>query len=352
MPALFESGFFVRLPAWHGLGVVLDEYPDRETAMTLAGHNWSVLEIPSFSVLSFPEMRAAGIDPELMEKSGFMTRGNSYLRRDEGWVSHVRSDTLALLHKSRDSYERIPNHVAYDIADLLFDQGFQYETGITVDGGKTCAFTLKLDEPIQIPGDDSPILPYGCCSWHHDGTGSLKFRSGTIRQVCANTISASEAEGERLGTDFTFRHTKNVMERVEDAKEAIKGAREGIEVYKEAMYELAVLEVTPDQRDLFVSTIIGDVTKDGTLLSQNSATSTRVKNNIEKARTDVLSLFMGPTIPEDHRLTGYGLFQAGTEYFDHLRAYRSKESYVKRTLLTDNPAKASLRKTIRDLVAA
>ena len=74
--------------------------------------------------------------------------------------------------------------------------------------------------------------------------------------------------------------------------------------------------------------------------------------NAEGERTKILSLFMGPTVPEAHKLTGYGLWLAGGEYFDHLRAYRSKDSYVRRTLLADNPAKASLAKTVRELVAA
>lgn len=36
----------------------------------------------------------------------------------------------------------------------------------------------------------------------------------------------------------------------------------------------------------------------------------------------------------------------------HLRNYRSQGSYVYRTLLADNPAKASLARTIREVVAA
>ena len=76
------------------------------------------------------------------------------------------------------------------------------------------------------------------------------------------------------------------------------------------------------------------------------------RSAVVRRRAKVNSLFFGPTIPDAHKLTGYGLFQAGVEYFDHLRAYRSKESYVKRTLLTNNPAKATLTRTIRELAKA
>jgi phage/plasmid-like protein (TIGR03299 family) len=324
MSALFEKGFFVREAAWHGEGIVLADYPGREEAMRLAGHDFQVIERP-------------------VEIVGLHSN-----RKAEGWKGLVKSGTGEILNVTRDTYEVIQNSVAYDIAELLFDQGFEYETGILLDEGRICALTLKLDNPIVLPGDDSQTLPFGCLSWTHDGSGSLRVRSGAIRQVCANTVSASEAEGKRLGTDFTFRHTKNVKDRIADAREVVKGARKAFDRYQEAMIELGEISVTPAQRDLFVSEIIGD--KDG-VLSSTAATSARVKTNLDNERTKILSLFMGPTIPEAHKLTGYGLFLAGGEYFDHLRAYRSKDSYVKRTLLTDNPAKASLNRTIRELAA-
>ncbi|HEY7421493.1 MAG TPA: DUF932 domain-containing protein [Gaiellaceae bacterium] len=325
MPAFFDQGFFIREPAWHGEGIVLDDYPGREEAQRLAGHDFTVIERPIQVV------------------------GNHSALDAPAWKALVKSGSTQVLNITRDTYEVIQNDTAYDIAELLFDQGFQYETGITICDGVGCALTLKLDEPIVLPGDDSPVAPFGCLSWWHDGTGALRVRSGAIRQVCANTVSASEAEGKRLGTDFTFRHTKNVKARIEDAKDAVKGVRQDFDVYRKAMLELQAIQVTPAQRDLFVSEIIGDR---GGVVSLSATVSDRVKENLEEERTKILSLFMGSTIPEAHALTGYGLHLAGVEYFDHLRAYRSKDSYVKRTLLQSNPAKASLTKTIKQLVAA
>jgi phage/plasmid-like protein (TIGR03299 family) len=344
MPALFDQGFFVREPAWHGMGVVLDDYPGRDEAMSLAGHDFRVGET-SIVVVGKAREDLADTQPTVVHESGHLYGG----KHAEGWKALIHSQNGDILNIVKDTYEVIQNDVAYDVAELLFDQGFQYETGITLDGGRTCALTLMLDEPINLPGDDSPVLPFGCLSWSHDGTSSLRVRSGTIRQVCANTVAASEAEGKKLGTDFTFRHTKNVHDRIEDAKAVVKGTREGFDVFREAMLALCDMPVTPSQRDMFVSTIIGDK---GGLLSTNEATSTRVKNNIEAERAKVNGLFFGPTIPEAHTLTAYGLHLAGVEYFDHLRAYRSQDSYVKRTLLSDNPAKVNLIKTIRECVAA
>lgn len=325
MSALFDKGFFVREAAWHGEGTVLADYPGREEAMTLAGHDFDVVERPLEVV------------------------GNTMNRAAKGWKALLKSGTGDLLHVAKDTYEVIQNSEMYDLAELLFDQGFQYDAGVTLNEGASCALTLLLDEPIQIQGDDTVTLPYGVLRWAHDGTAAGSVQSGAIRVVCMNTYRASEAEGKKLGTEFTFRHTKNVKDRIEDAKAAVQGTRAAFSAYREAMEALASIEVSPAQRDLFVSEIIGDK---GGIVSLSATVSDRVKNNLEGERAKINSLFLGSTIPEAHALTGYGLFQAGVEYFDHLRAFRSHDSYVKRSLLTPNPAKASLQRTIHELVEA
>jgi len=133
---------------------------------------------------------------------------------------------------------------------------------------------------------------------------------------------------------------------------AMRGIRADIDVYRRMAEELGSIQVIPAQRDLFVSAIVGDPDYS---VSKSPKSSQRVKTNIETERGKVLGLFMADpartTIPEAHALTGYGLFLAGGEYFDHLRPYREQGSYVKRTLLKDSRAKASLRRTIMEVVA-
>lgn len=337
MPAEFTQGFFVREPAWHNMGVVLDDYPDRETAMNLAGHDFDVIEIGLGDLPIPAEVLAAatkvpdGVDP----------------RKVNGWKAHMRSDNLQLLHVSKETTHSIPNAVPYEFAELMLDQGFKFEAGVSLRGGALNALTLYLEEPVVIPGDNSTILPYLGLSWAHDGTAALKGRGTSVRQVCANTVALSEMEGRRLGTDFTIMHTANWRDRVEEAKKLYKGVREDFEVTINGLGELAKIKITPDQRELFAHTLIPlKVAKAGKLVSD------RVVKNVDEARAAILNLFDGPTIPEDHKLTAYGLHLAGVEYADHLRGYRSSATYLNRTLLKHDNMKASLAKVIKEVVAA
>jgi len=324
MPAYFNQGFSVREIPWHRQGHVLEDYPGREEAMRLAGHDFRVIERPVLV-------------------QGFKS---NHVAKD--FKALVQTGTGNILSVVKTTYKIIQNAVAYDLAELLFDQGFKFETGVTLMDGALCAITLRLNEPITISGDDSKTLPYGWVNWSHDGSAALHVGTGTIRIVCANTSHAAEMESKGLKTQFSFRHTANVHARIEDAKAAIKGARATMDVYRTMAEELATIPVTPAERDLFVSTIIGERGS-----RENAATaSARVLNNIEGERAKVNAVFLSKTMPEAHRLTGYGLFLAGTEYFDHLRNFKSKDSYVKRTLLERNPAKANLNRTIREICAA
>lgn len=320
LPAYFNQGFFVRKPAWHSLGTVLEDFPGREEAMRLAGHDFEVIERPVQVV------------------------GNESAILVPGWKALVKSGTTDILNVVRDSYTVIQNSVGWDIVDAIVGEGAKYETGITLKDGGVCVVTAWLDEPVTISGDDSPILPYLAVRWTHDGSGSLSARSTTVRVVCANTDNLSMAESKALGTEYTFRHTKNVMDRIEDAKMAIKGLRIHHEEYVALAEELAKTPITKEQRELFITQLLP--------VPPEAFTSERVMNNVEEARNCVRGLFDGPTIPEAHKLSAYGLRLAGVEYLDHLRGYRNSDTYVGRQLLRTEPAKEKLTTLIKEVVAA
>lgn len=327
MPAYFEEGFFVRTPAWHGMGVVLDDYPGREQAMILAGHDFVVIEKP-VAVITPHDDDWQGVD----------------YQEAQGWKALLNEKTGVPLNLVRESYEVIQNDTAWDVVDLIVGEGARYETGITLKDGALCVVTAWLDEPVTITGDNSPLLPYLAVRWTHDGSGALSCRSTSVRVVCANTDALSQAESKKLGTEFTFRHTKRVHERIEDAKMAIKGMRLHHEAYVQLAEELAAIKVTKAQREFFITEFIP--TPPAALISD------RVKKNIDKARDEVRAIFSSATVPEAHEYTAWGLRLAGVEWLDHMRGWRNSDTLVGRQILRTEPAKEKLNDLIREAVKA
>lgn len=330
MPAYFTQGFMVREPAWHRLGTVLEDYPGREEAMELAGHDYEVIEIP----IRVDDERLESLDPELWK----IFLGQPV----PSWKALIHSKTGTILNIVKDSYTVIQNEVGWDVIDALVGEGARYETGITLKDGAVCVVTVLLDEPVKISGDDSLTLPYGVARWAHDGSASLTCRSTSVRVVCSNTDEASAMQAKKLGTDFTFKHTKNVMEKIEDAKMAIRAIRTGHEAYVRLSEELAKKKVSKEQRELFITEFLP--------MPPEALISDRVVGNVEEARALVRNLFEGPTIPEAHKLTAYGLRLAGIEYLDHLRGYHNNDTYVGRQLLRTEPAKKQLGKLIAEVI--
>jgi phage/plasmid-like protein (TIGR03299 family) len=322
----YDTMFSVREAPWHKLGVVLSEYPSRQLAMESAGLNWEVVERELFA--------RRGVDTPALDRLG-------------DWKALRRSDNGHVLHVASDSYGVAQNSLGFEILEALLDQdrAIRYETGGSIKNGAQCYITAKVDEPVTINGDDSPTFPYVVVTWTHDGSGAMIARATNVRVVCWNTLSASEAEASKTGRKFTFRHTKNVASRVEDAKAALSGVRQDHAAFVEIANELAAMPVSDEVREKFITTFIprpeGDVISD------------RVLDNILAARKKVRgTLDRSRSVPEAHRNTAYGLLLAGTEYLDHLRGFRNTDTYMGRTLLKDESLKAKLVPTIRELVAA
>uniref|UniRef100_A0A6M3L7S0 DUF932 domain-containing protein n=1 Tax=viral metagenome TaxID=1070528 RepID=A0A6M3L7S0_9ZZZZ len=299
MPAEFVSGYCVREPAWHGLATVIDHYPGREEAMRLAGHNWTVSKQPIY----LPSLNCV-----------------------DGWKAITRDDTSQVLAVVRSSYTPIQNGALWDIIDALVQQpNVKYETAGVLRGGATLWVLARLDEPYVVPGDNTPTFPYIFAGTSHDGSRATECGALAVRIVCWNTYQAGAEQSRRAGTYFKFRHTANVMERIEDAREALAGVRSQFAEFKEMVSELAQLPVKRPGVELFVRTFIPDPELD-------SGTE-RTMNWIEEQRLTLRSMIEnGRTVPDAHRQTAYGLYCAGIEFLDHERRYRSNETYFRRTV--------------------
>ncbi len=327
MPANVESMFSVRQMPWHREGTVLADYPgDWATARSLAGLDWDPVPATVYAL------------------DGVHDDGTPAYEPVAGWKAITRSDTGAILSVNKDSYTLIDHGEMGEIVEAVLAQpNVRWETAGVLDGGRSVWCLALLDEPVNLAGDDSVTLPYLAITNRHDGTAACALRATAVRIVCANTFRAAELEGERTGATFSFIHKSSWRNRIEEARQAVTGARTEIHRYQELAVELLALPITPKQRELFVTQFIP--------MPPEGLITDRVARNVEEARQALRLIFESKTT-EQVAGTGYGLIQAAGEYLDHVRAARSWETRLNRTLIRPEPLKHRALSLIREVTLA
>jgi phage/plasmid-like protein (TIGR03299 family) len=327
MPANVESMFSVRQMPWHREGTILADYPGSwADARTLAGLDWDPVTTSVYAV--------TGINPD----------GTEHYEPIDGWKAVSRSDTGFVLSVNKDTYTVIDHGEMGEIVEAVLAQpNVKWETAGVLDGGRSVWCLALLDEPVALPGDDSPTLSYLAITNRHDGTAACALRATAVRIVCANTFRAAELEGERTGATFSFIHRSSWRSRIEEARRAVTGAKAEIRRYAELAHELLAIPITPKQRELFVTEFIP--------MPPTGLVTDRVARNVEEARQALRLIFESKTT-EQVADTGYGLVQAAGEYLDHVRNARSWETRLNRTLIRPEPLKHRALSLVREVIAA
>jgi phage/plasmid-like protein (TIGR03299 family) len=327
MPANVESMFSVREMPWHREGTILADYPgDWDQARTLAGLDWDPVTADVYA--------AAGINPD----------GTVHYEPVTGWKAISRSDTGAVLSINKDTYTVIDHGEMGEIVEAVLAQpNVRWETAGALDSGRSVWCLALLDEPIALPGDLSATLPYLAITNRHDGTAACALRATAVRIVCANTFRAAELEGERTGATFSFIHKSSWRTRIDEARQAVTGARAEMRRYTELARELLAIPVTSKQRELFITEFIP--------MPPAGLITDRVARNVDEARNALRLLFQSTT-NEQIAATAYGMVQAAGEYLDHVRTARSWETRLNRTLIRPEPLKHRALSLVREVISA
>lgn len=304
--------FTVREPAWHRLGHVFDDYPTRAEAQAIA-HPWEPVTTPLFTE-----------EPIITEEGA----PDTDFEEVSGWQAVQRSDTGAVLGVVSDTYGLVTNDEMYDIAEAIEGEAkgdVRFETGGSLKGGAKVWLLVRLQEPLVINGDESTAtIPYYALQNAHDGSGSFRGQATMTRIVCDNTAQMADLDARQRGTEFTFRHTRLVKERIEEARQALAGWRESVDTYRMLAEHLGTERVSGDQYRDFVERFIP--------APPPSTATDRVMRNVEEARSTWLGIYRGEA-NERIRGTRWGLVQASVEYLNHGRKAHTLESRFRRSYL-------------------
>lgn len=390
MPAYFDTGFCVRQPSWHGQETLLQDYPETwDDARRFAGLEWEptyqdlyVPELVPFSMLVCGYCSASlgqphlgscdhapgGAYPEIATEAVMLGQTDAFdgpnegrdagaievARDDFGVTFHmpvdghqaiIRSDNRQVLAVPRDSWKLITHDQMGDLLEAYTEAWRKagakvlFETAGSVREGAMVWALVRLDEPYTVAGDDSETYPFAALLNAHDGSAACRLTPTQVRVVCWNTWKAAEYESESKDLGIVIRHSGNIEERIEDAKMSLSTMRDEAKAWQMVAGDLAGININ----DAVVRSFLDEFIP----IPENAGERTR-NQRAERQSTFMRLWEDSPTVaplPD----SAYKLVQAAGEYLDHIRPYRSGDTYLARTMLRPEPIKSGVITLVRDL---
>jgi phage/plasmid-like protein (TIGR03299 family) len=220
-----ESGFFVREPAWHKLGTVVQDAPSVEDAIKLAGLDWQVKKTPLWIDTSEGFFR-------------LIPSHKALVRESDGYPLGVVGT----------NYTALQNTKAFHFFNPFIEQGHvQLETAGSLKTGKRIWVLAKVRgaKAEIVPGDE--VNGYLLLSNSHDGSQSVRVQFTTVRVVCWNTLSAAERKGDsKVESCLKVRHTVNVEAGLDAVQKAVDVTNQTFSTSVEAYQALARKNITVD----------------------------------------------------------------------------------------------------------
>lgn len=292
----FESGMFVRIPAWHELGTVLNHDPDTVEQFQCSGLNWTVRK----------EALMYNFGGELMKSAHYGV---------------VRETDGQFLGVCKDRYQLFQNSEQFDWCDPLIKSGlYKWESAGSLKQGQTCWALLNSGESEIIKGDKSKH--YLLITWSHDGSKSVMIRPTSIRVVCNNTLTQAVKED---GKKDRVKHTMSMKLRLEDVRAYYEQQQEHFDTEKQQFLKMLNTRLTPDMKLSYISTMSDHIY--GAKEAENKRGQT-IRQNFQKNLSNMIDSKASGQLDLGIQNTLYGAFQATSEYLEHYMSQKGdKDGY-------------------------
>jgi len=326
---------------WHGLGTKITPEMARDVAAVrkAAGLDWQV----SLAPMGYPS--------------------------PAGWVTV--KDTQAVLRSSAagpvylssvgPDYTVIQNEDAMrTLEDMVTRLGCQVATAGALGNGSECWALVQMpDALIDVGGTGDTVKGYAFLRWGHTGNLSYLVDLTLIRVVCQNTYNAALADLlGKAGSVARVMHRANAAERLHDAEAVLSGLTEAAIKTGETFASLRNRIIGPADVARYIQTVFPSTETD-------AKTGAPIVSPILKARRQTISQLVwlgkgadlaGSTA--DGNTTPWAVWNAVTEYFDHVRPAEAKTDNARKAAQSSalfggyNDVKARALVAARQLVAA
>ena len=285
MAANVETMFYTREKPWHGLGALVMEAPDSESALELAGLDWNVIQ------------------KDLLTADGVPV---------EGFKANVRDMDNQILGVVTNRYKVVQNYEAFAFTDALLSEGVRYETAGSLQNGRRTWILARLPQQYIISGDE--ITPYLVFMNSHDGTGAIKAAMTPIRVVCQNTLNFALDTAKR---SWSVNHVGDINYKLEDAKDTLLYAGQYMTELGREIDKLNQKRLSDRQVYDYIDALFPDA---------EAATAIQ-KKNVLRLKEDVKRrYFDAPDLREMGR-NAYRFVNAVSDFATHAKPLRERKNY-------------------------
>lgn len=287
-----ETMMYAGQTPWHGLGKQLVNCVDTEVAIVEAGLNWGVQMTPV-------QYKGKNVEDK------FFT---------------VRNTDDRVLGVVGANYQIMQNREAASLLDALIGEGCLIETAGSLHGGKVIWFLAKLPDYMEILGD--AITRHILLVNSHDGSQKLRMLSTLTRVVCANTLDIALKNAENV---YAVKHTAGMGDKAK-SEEAMKAIGLSKKYSAALTKEADILARTPVSQADWKKIVDQLIPYDETSVSDG------IKHRKEERRSLLLGCMEDDDL-QNFKNTGWGAFQALTNYAYHATPERLTENYRENAFL-------------------
>lgn len=311
-----ETAMFVKHPAWHQLGRVLENAPDARTAIREGGLDWPV-ELRNVYYQSGKAIR------EIKDRRAVVRVLPAGRKTAQGLAMPEGDEVLSIVSSD---YHPVQNAEAFSFFDPVVQTGkVAFEAAGSLCGGRRIWVLARVGEAFDVARGDQ-VKPYCLFCNSHDTTLAVIIQMTSVRVVCQNTLLQSLGSGAPM---HRLRHDKQVgaqMKNVQDVLGFLQRRAVGMRDTYRSLVQTSMNDVKFDRmiREALAYT---KMPVDEVAVSDEAfEREERLRKRFE-ARCDVIEDLheRGAGATPATRGTLWGGLNAITEFADHIMGERARD---------------------------
>jgi hypothetical protein len=300
MPAEVSEGLYAKSPAWHRFGNVhKDGFFNAEAAIESLDPSGEGV-IKGFVSIKFTDSKGVERTIDVPSKTGMV----DWDANNSTWRF------LSIMDKDYGLVQLEQQFLFMDTVIGMVD-GAHYDAAVRLRGGKQTVLSAYLGDYVLDPNgvaDRGKRFLWGFNSL--DGSWALRLKKGDFRVECANMAAMAlrgSSDSNVVGTDWSTRHTQNVLSRVEEAKTVLQMWSRHDKLFQAQAEHMLWTPITDGAVDRIVTSLYTDINPKTGLSEADTEAIDAVRTNYDIGKNT-------------KHITGtvWGALNAATEYEDWL----------------------------------